>query len=68
MPSSPTPDHGLMFSQWFRQVVALGVKYGYQAHNFSPEDWKDFYDNGYSPEDAMMENENDAFDGELVNS
>ena len=69
MPTTSTPESAIKtvtFGQWFRKVVALGVKLGYQPHQFSVEDWQDYYDNGYSPEDAITENENYAFDGEFL--
>ena len=57
MPNTSMRKQPLEFGQWFRKLVAVAVRNGYQTHELSPEGWKEYFDNGYSPERAWEESQ-----------
>lgn len=44
------------FQEWFKELLEEGTKLEYPFVNENdPECWKDYYDSGYSPYDAILE-------------
>jgi len=57
--SADTPeDTAMTYDQWTEELVKLAIEhYGFEAPANYLRDpaWKDFFDEGYSPEDALQE-------------
>lgn len=45
----------LEFDKWMSEVRRIATKYGYDSDAFDPYAWADYYNNGYSPDDAVTE-------------
>jgi len=43
----------MTFDEWFADVKELAKEYDWPVGN--PEDWREFYDDGYSPREAILE-------------
>ncbi len=47
------------FDQWYLRVVEIAIHDGYYADagEMSDKDWKGYFDNGYTPEQALNEDQ-----------
>lgn len=47
--------HGLEFDDWIRQLGKVSEGLGIKLGEIDREAWRDYYDDGYSPRDALYE-------------
>lgn len=43
------------FDEWFSDVKEIAKEYGYIVEDSSKEAWQPFYEDGYSPREAFLE-------------
>lgn len=43
------------FESWYKKLVAYCMSYEWDISGSDPEAWRDYYNDGYSPEDAANE-------------
>jgi len=48
------------FCHWFRMLQGIAPQYGYEISFHDQECWQNFYDDGYSPREAL---DDDTYNG-----